>query len=383
MAQTLSPPPPAPAPTANTALFDLLARSWTLEAPVSSIVMDRAGKTAAFVLADGRVALAPLDEEESSISRLHIEGDTGRSAIRPRKNPPARPTLTPPLCEGAPFLVPSAGLGFIAGTPAGEILRVTPRGQTIPLAKGGEPLTALASDGRGRLGLAHEGSVRLVEEEGLAKLRSLLTPGAARALAFAPGPAGDGSRLAIQLEGRLLLWSPDGEVEDLPLGGVGPLAFSPGGAWLAGADEAEGFWLRRMADGASGRLGPFRARPAALTFTARDREVFASGAFRAAGWSLETPPLEDPGLGALRSGRASLVLVERVAAHPKLHLLACGAADGTVTLTRPGQADELTLRLGEGEAVGALAWSPCGLHLAIGAGAGFAALATLPPQMFK
>ncbi len=380
MSQTLSPPPPAP--TANTALFDLLARSWPLEAPVSSIAMDRAGKTAAFVLADGRAALAPLDEAESAISRLHIEGDTGRSAIRPRKNPPARPTLTAPLCEGAPFLVPSAGLGFIAATPAGEILRVTPRGQTIPLGKAGEPLTALAADGRGRLGLAHEGQVRLVEEEGLAKIRHLLTPGAAQALAFAPEASSDGSRLAIQLEKRLMLWAPDGEVEDLPLGGAGPLVFSPGGGWIAGSD-ADGFWLLRRADGAHGRLGPFRARPAALTFTAQDREVFASGAFRAAGWSLATPPLEDPGLGALRSGRAALVLVEQVAAHPKLHLLACGAADGTVTLTRPGHADELTLRLGEGEAITALAWSPCGLHLAIGAGSGFAALATLPPQMFK
>lgn len=382
MVQTLSPPPPA-APASNTALFDLLARSWTLEAPVASIAMDRAGKTAAFALADGRVALALLEEAESPISRLRIEGDTGRAAIRPRKNPPAHPRLTAPLAEGPLRLVPSAKLGFIAASPAGDLIRITPAGQTIALNKGGEPLTAIASDGRGRLGLAHDGRVRLVEEEGLAKIRSLLTPGAARSLSFAPGESGGGSLLAIQLEKQLMLWSADGEVEDLPLGGAGPLAFSPGGAWLAGADAADGCWLLRLADGASGRLGPFRAPPAALSFTAEDREFFASGAFRAAGWSLATPPLEDPGLGALRSGRAAPVLVERVAAHPKLHLVACGAADGAVTLIRPGQPDELMLRNGEGEAISALAWSPCGLHLAVGAANGSAAIATLPPQMFK
>lgn len=385
MAQTLSPPPTAPA--ANTALFDLLARSWTLGAPVASITMDRAGKTAAFALADGRVALAPLEEDESPMVRLRIEGDSGRATIRPRQQEPARPRTTAPLAEGPLWLAASAGLGFVAAAPSGALTRVTPGGQTIPLAKGGEALTAIASDERGRLGLAHEGRVRLVHEEGLAKIRSLLTPGAARALAFAPEAAGEapaeGSRLAIQLAERLMLWSPDGEVEDLELGGAGPLAFSPSGAWLAGSDEADGVWLRRMADGASGRLGPFRTRPAALTFTAQDREIFAAGAFRAAGWSLATPPLEDPGLGALRSGRPALVLVERVAAHPTRALVACGAADGAVSLIRPGQTDELVLRHGGGEAISALAWSPCGLHLAMGAADGSAALATLPPQLFK
>ena len=376
MAQTLSPPPPAQTP--NMALFDLLARSWSLDAPIRAIVMDRPGKTAAFALADGRVALAPLEEADSPMARLRIEGDSGRAAIRPRKQPPARPTLTPPLGEEAPFLAASAGLGFIAAKPTGEILRVTPRGQTISLGKTGAPLTAIAADGRGRLALAHEGRVDLLQEEGLAKIASLPTSGAVRALAFAP----DGSRLAVQLDDRLALWSPEGEVRETLLGGAGPLVFSPRGDWLAGA-EGEGFWLMRLADGASARLGPFRIRPAALTFTHQDQEIFAAGAFRAAGWALNDAILEDASRSALRSGRAAPVVVEQVAAHPKLHLVACGAADGAITLAKPGQADELTLRRGEGEAISALAWSPCGLHLAIGAANGFAALATLPPQMFK
>ena len=377
MSQTLSPPPPAQTP--NMALFDLLARSWSLDAPIRAIVMDRPGKTAAFVLADGRIALAPLEEAESPMTRLRIEGDSGRAAIRPRKQPPARPTLTPQLCEDAPFLAPSAGLGFIAAKPTGEILRVTPRGQTIPLGKTDAPLTAIAADGRGRLALAHDGGVEVLQEDGLAKIASLPTSGAVRALAFAP----DGSRLAIQLEDQLTLWSPEGEVKETPLGGAGPLVFSPSGDWLAGTEGEPGFWLMRMDDGASARLGPFRIRPAALTFTRQDQEIFAAGAFRAAGWALNDEILEDASQSALRSGRAAPVLVEQVAAHPKLHLVACGAADGAITLTKPGQADELTLRRGEGEAISALAWSPCGLHLAIGAANGFAALATLPPQMFK
>ena len=55
MDQTTLPRPDAA--SVQPALFELLARSWTPGAAVTSLCFDRAGATVAFALADGRIAL--------------------------------------------------------------------------------------------------------------------------------------------------------------------------------------------------------------------------------------------------------------------------------------------------------------------------------------
>ncbi len=391
MTQTLAAPPPGSAPpgsaaspaSGQSALFDLLARSWTLEAPVASVALDGAAKAVAFALADGRVALVPLEDSESPVNRIRLELDSGRSTIRPREKPPAAPILTAPLTEGAPWLAPSGKLGVLAAGPDGRVHRVTPRGQVIPLAgelgRDARPAGAFAADGRGRLALAHDGKVDLYDEESSTRISGILTPGTARALAFAP----EGAGLAVQHDDGLYLWQPETGTDRLDLPGAGPLAFSPAGGWLAGPDGADGFWLLRRADGASGRIGRFRSPPLSLGFGPKDSTVFAAGAFRLAGWSLATPPLAQESDGALRSGRPGLVLVERVAPHPTRDLVAFGTADGAVALARAGHPDEMALRDADGAPVTALAWSACGLHLILGTARGAAAVVTLPPLLFK
>lgn len=379
-ATTEAPPRPAPqAATGQGALFDLLARSWSFDAPVTGVALDGAGKAAGFALADGRMVLAPLEDAESPQKRLRIEADSGRSLIRPREKPVAAPILTAELAQGAPMLAVSGVIGLIAASADGRIHRVTPRGQAIPLAGPEAPILALASDRGGRLAVAREGRVDLHDEVRMGLLDSIAVPGAVRALAFAP----DDRALAVMLDDSLLL-APTGEnAQPLPLGGAGPLAFSPLGDWLAGGNGHGGFWLLRRADGAIARIGNFRAAPSEITFSKAADAVFASGAFRAAGWSLATPPLDAEATGALRTGRAGLVLIDRIAAHPGRDLVALGMADGAVSIARAGQPEEMALRQADGHAITALAWSACGLHLAIGTAAGQAALVTLPPQLFK
>ncbi|MGA0541500.1 WD40 repeat domain-containing protein [Neotabrizicola sp. VNH66] len=378
MNQTLA-SPPAPAGLTGTALFDLLARSWTLEAPVASVTLDTAGKAAGFALADGRLALVPLDDPDSPMQRIRLELDSGRSTIRQREKPVAPPVYTENLGGTAAMVAASGKIGFLAAAADGRVWRVTPRGQVIPLSREARPLSALATDGRGLVALAQEGKVDLLEEEGMTRRVGLLTAGAATALAFAP----DGQSLAVRLAEGVLLWPPGQEAVLLPFPGSGPVAFSAGGGWLAASDGDQGLWLYRRADGSFGQIGNFRAPPLSMTFGAGDATLFAGGAFRLAGWSLDTPPLDGGQSGALRSGRSGLVLVERVAAHPDRDLVAFGTAEGAVALVRPGLPDEMLLCPGDGAAITALHWSACGLHLAIGTAAGGAALVTLPPRLFK
>ena len=380
MNQTIAPTlVAAQAQSAQTPVFDLLARSWTLEAGITDVAMDPAGKVAGFALTDGRVALMSLDDADSPFSRMRVEADSGRSTIRPREKPVAAPILTAKLAEGAPFLTPSKMIGLIVAAPDGRIHRVTPRGQVIVLNSTPGPVFAVASDGLGHLAIARDGRTDLLEETGMTRLVSLLTAGPATALAFAP----DDQSLAVMMQDSLIMGHPRQGYETHPLGGSGPMAFSKSGAWLAGSNGKDGIWLLRRSDRQVACIGKFRARPSAIAFSSAANAVFASGAFRVAGWSLSNPPFESETHGALKTGRSGLVLIERVAAHPVRELIALGTADGAVSVAQAGRPEEMTVRQADGGAITALAWSADGAHLAIGTATGNAALVTLPPQLFK
>lgn len=365
-------------PTASVqpALYDLLARSYALEAPVGQVCFDPAGKACAFALADGRVALLPLDETDSPLKRVRLEFDSGRSLIRPREQPAAPPILTQALVEGMPLLAPSSLAGFLVTGPCGRLTRLTPRGQELPLLRQGPPISRFAADGRGLLARASNQEVILAREEAIAETTHITLPSPALGLAFGPK---DGL-LAIQLADGLILRDAHGALETVALPGTGHLQFSRDSAWLAGSSSS-GFWLRRMADGQSAQLDKFPQAPLSLGFS--QEAIFVDGAYRLAGWSLATPPFDAPATGALRSGGMGLILTTAVAPHPTRPLIATGRADGAVSLVQPGSSTEMALRHGEGAAVSQLGWSQDGLHLAIGTQAGDIALLTLPPQLFR
>ena len=373
MNQTLAPPLSVQPP-----LYDLLARSWSLPAAVTSACFDLAGKSCAFALDDGRLALMPLDDADSALNRVRVEADSGRSLIRAREKPPGPPLLTEGLAEGAPMLAASGIAGFLVAGRCGSLYRVTPRGQVLRLARPEHGILALASDGRGRLALAFADKVSLHDETDMAPRGAVPTHGPAHGLAFAP----DLDLLAIQTATGLMLRGPHGPAQLIEQEGTGTLVFSADGTWLAGS-TCQGFWLRRSSDGKRASLGNFRQPPRSLAFSRAADAVFASGAFRLAGWSLATPPFDAPATGALRSGGAGLVLTESVAAHPTRNLVASGRADGAVLIVQVGRPDEMLLRHGQGSAVTALAWSQDGLHLAMGTAEGGAALLALPPQLFR
>lgn len=375
--------PQAPAGPASQSvqspLYDLLARSWSLDAPIGDVAIDKAGKVAGFALQDGRVALMAIDDPESALSRMRVEADSGRSTIRPREKAPAVPVLTPRLTDGTPLLAASGTIGLIVAGQDGRIHRVTPRGQAILLTDKAGPIRAMASNQAGQVAIVRDGQAYLHDEAGMVCITSLPASGLINSLAFTP----DGRGLALMLSETLLVGSPDEGFASHPVGGSGPLVFSADGKWLAGSNGVNGIWLLQRSNGRIARISNFRAPPSVVAFSRPAGAVFASGAFRAAGWSLAMPPWENESIGALKTGRSGLVLIERIAPHPARDLIALGTADGAVSIARIGYPEEMPLRQADGSAVTALAWSNDGLHLAIGTAGGQAALVTLPPQLFK
>jgi len=124
------------------ALFDILARRWSLTGPVSEACFNRDGGTVAFS-GGGAVALAPVADPERPETRMRVAVDTARRTIQPRKNP-VRPVTQVGGVAGP--LAPFGRKSFIAGG-ADRLVSITPRGQTLavgPLLA--SPATALAAD---------------------------------------------------------------------------------------------------------------------------------------------------------------------------------------------------------------------------------------------
>ena len=374
MSDTVDPPA-----TVQSPLYDLMARNWKLDAAVHSACIDTSCRTVAFALTDGRVALAPVDDPDSAIDRMRVEGDTGRALIRARTKPFADLVVTKPLADSPVMLAPSARTGFVAGSAEGRLTHVTPRGQTVKIMLPAAPLSAIATNGTGDLALARPDMVEVHDENTLERQVAILTSSSATGLAFAR----DGKRLAVMQDGNLILWQAGERSMTFRTDGDGGVTFSADGNWLAGSGPDNALWLLRQCDGEQARIGNFRARPASVAFGPNSNMIHAAGAFRIAGWSLQTPPFEDPATGALRTGKPGMVLIERVATHPKRDLVACGMADGAVTVAQPGHPEEMMLRQADGSAITALHWGGSGTLMVIATDAGDAALLTLPPQLFK
>jgi WD40 repeat protein len=97
---------------------------------------------------------------------------------------------------------------------------------------------------------------------------------------------------------------------------------------------------------------------------------------------MDAPPLSGDSAGALLTGRAGFLAVDRVATHPTRNLVAAGYANGRLVVSPVGSPAELLLRQ-SGGALNALAWSANGQHLAIGDADGNVAIITFPTQLFK
>lgn len=368
----------------NLTLFDLLARSWRRPSAVADLRFSADGSAVAFTCVDGTVAIAAVADQDPPESRIRVSGDLGQSTIRPREKLPAPLIATAALGDGDVPLASYLRSGFLVGTAAGEAVHLSADGNVLEtLVKIDGPAVAVEHSPRTAMTAVSNGQDVFLSRHGNDAVRLRHgTTSSADALAFSPG----GRHLACGLDDGLSIWALEdtaAPTRDVSLS-ARPVSmrWSADGTWLACGLETGGFALVSVTDGRADIVGGFPSPVRTVCWSLPENALFASGAFRIAGWSMTAPPLGGETSGALETGRAGLVAVETLAAHPKKKLIAAGYANGRITIAQIGARDELLVRP-LGSPVTALAWSGDGLHLAVGTVDGTAAIITFPAQMFK
>ncbi|RWF58411.1 MAG: WD40 repeat domain-containing protein [Mesorhizobium sp.] len=368
----------------NLTLFDLLARSWRRPSAVADLRFSADGSTVAFACVDGTVAIAAVADQEPPESRIRVSNDLGQTSIRPRERSPVPLIATAAFGDGDVPLAAHLNSGFLVGAASGEVRHLTAGGESMePLVMIDGPVVAIDHSARADVTAVSNGhDVFLSRGQGDAVKLRHATTSSTGTLAFSP----DGRRLACGLGEGVSICAVEGNaalIRDVgfPARPVS-IRWSGDGTWLACGLETGGVALVSMADGHSGIVAGFPSPVRTVCWSPTANALFASGAFRIAGWSMAAPPVGGETSGAVKTGRAGLVLVEAVAAHPEKKLVAAGYANGRITIAQIGSPEEVLIRP-LGSAVTALAWSGDGRHLAVGAVDGTAAIVTFPAQMFK
>jgi hypothetical protein len=364
----------------NITLFDLLARSWQRRAAIADLRFNADDSLLAIAAADGSVALARLADNEPPESRIEV--DRGQTTIRPREGRPS--PLINTRVEDASALGARSDGDFLVLTGQGELLRIQRSGEiAAKLLDDKSPITAF--DHCAQTGLTAavvNARLRLQSAERGPIAEVVLGDGPVERVSI----SGDGGMIALAGAGRLEVRHATGL--NAPLADVAlpsrplTLAWSRDGRWLACGLLSGGFCLVARDTGDHVMVRDFPGAVRSLDWSEAANALLVSGAFRLAGWSMETPPFADHAAGAIATGQAGFVIVETVAAHPAKRLAAAGYATGRVVLARIGSSEELTVREAGGP-VTALAWSSDGRYLAIGDALGSAAIVTFPNEIFK
>lgn len=361
-------------------LFSILARRWTVAAPVTDIMFDRGESTAVFVLADGTLALASLADSEPPEKRQHISAENGRITVAPRRRPLPPLILVKPG-DAEPRVV-TYGEGFLAGTPAGRLMRIDRQGQTQWLA-------SCCDDGIRHLAEAADGGVLVATEKGV---RLLDADGALTALAGMEGPADclasspSGDHLAAAIAGRILICPlgkrPSPRLDFEVPGLCRSLSWSPDGNWLAAALAEEGLAVIEIATGRLQRIGNYPARVNDVSWDRASRSLGTSGAFRTIVWPVEELR-KSSGRNSIETGRAGLVVATAIAMSPARPMVLTGYGNGMVVMAQIGNPSEVVVKPAGSGAVSALRWSASGNELAVGTAEGDAALVAFPSYFFK
>jgi WD40 repeat protein len=360
-------------------VYDLLGRHWRVDAPVDEIAFDGAGKTVAFSLADGSIALAPLEEAEPPQLRYRVALEDGRPTISARRQP------IPPVVKVAigdpPLQMSSPGsAGVTVHERSGRLLRVSASGATQQILKiedqAPEALVVTVDE---KVLTAAGGSIVSYDADG-ARFAISTYRGTASAVAVSPDGAGVAIASSLGLFVGKIGSEPDAAFE---IGKLAAVSWSPDGAWIAASIEGGGIMLVRPTDERMIRIPAYPATAWSLAWSADSQRLATSGAFRIIVWDVSTLNDGRAQPKDIGTGRAGFIAVEAVDLQSRSSLIAAGYANGKVVVSKIGSRDELLVKAPGQAKVCAIRWSIDGQHLAIGTADGEAAIVTFPPQLFK
>ncbi|WP_119269425.1 WD40 repeat domain-containing protein [Taklimakanibacter deserti] len=361
-------------------LFSILARHWTVAAPVADIMFDRGESTAAFALADGTLVLAGLADGDPPEKRQHISAENGRITVAPRRRP--LPPLTHVKPGEAEIHFVAYGDDFLAGTPSGQLMRINRQGET-------EPLACFSDDGIRCLAAAANGGVLVATEKGV---RLLDTDGTLRALAgmdepvdcLTPSPTGN--QLAAAVNGRILILpmgrEPNPKLDFAVQGRCRNLAWSRDGHWLAAALGKEGLAVIEITARRLQRIKNYPAPVDGVSWDGASRRLATNGAFRTIVWPVEELR-KSAGIGSIETGKPCFIPATAIAMSLERPVVATGYGNGMVAMAQIGSPSEVVVKPAAGGAVTALRWSASGNELAIGTQEGDVALVAFPSYFFK
>ncbi|MEO1159450.1 MAG: WD40 repeat domain-containing protein [Pseudomonadota bacterium] len=371
--------------TAPQTLFELLARTWTTGAAISSMVLNADQSAIAFCLGDATIAIAPVTDNDPIEQRVHVNAEDGRTAIRPR-TAPARPLISVDVEADAPLLLGQLGTAdFITGAPGGPFYRVSAEGERADLGIAVEaPVAATDYCAANQcLAIAGGNTVTLLEGDELA-VGTIIDQGSAIS-AVRCSPAGDA--IAVAHEDGMTIWSMQAggrRLADFEFPGKpGSPSWSPDGRWLAVPLADGGFQLMDVRGGNTNALTDYPEPVNVIDWNTKVDALVTSGAYRVAAWSMDQAPLKDRRSGALESGTTGLVPVSAVTSHPDRNLVAAGYKNGFVVVVQLGARDELVLNSEDRGAITSLAWTRDGKHLALATSKDVAAVISIPEQLFK
>lgn len=325
--------------------------AFRFEEFVTAVAFTRDGSIGAFALADGSLQIFdPARPDETRRLNAHEGGAL---------------TLIQDSVPGA----------LLSGGDDGRLLRIQPGAAEERTELGqwrGKWLERIALNERQRILAVPIGKrVELINRDG-AVVQSLEHDSTASGAAFDPS----GQRLAVSHYGGVTLWISyrDGWKPTL-LGWKGShlgVTWSPSGKFIVSTMQENALHGWRLADKKDMAMRGYPAKVHSMSWTLKGRYLATAGAESAVLWPFKTddgPMGKQPLTVGLGESLATVV-----AAHPGQNLVAIGYKDGSVLLGRVEEGDHVVVRPAEGQAVSALAWSPDGKVLAIGAEDGFAAV---------
>jgi WD40 repeat protein len=319
------------------------SRAVASDAPVAACAFSRDGKLAGFALGDGSVRLLPADVKEGA-------GAAGA-----------------PVHKGAvlSLIADPIGDGFLSGGDDGRLLRIAPDGSASELVnQKGKWIDKLAVHREKGLVAASVGKMALVVD----KTGEVREFGPHQSTVAALDFSKDGSRIAAAHYGGITVWS-IGNVTLPPrrfawAGSHIALKWSTDGKFIATGTQENDIHVWRIAQATDMRMQGYPAKVKSLSWSADARWLYTSAQPVFTAWPFAGKGPE--GKPPLQFGDEGAGLITVVAAHPAAEFVASGYDSGELQLGDIKTRRSVVLKMSDGSAINALAWSPDGFRLAAG-----------------